>query len=212
MFEFKNVVVEKKKERVIERANFKLEQTGLVWLRGPSGSGKSTILRIMCMLESPTYGDVLYKGSSIYDLDIPTFRSNCIYVPQMPILGQMDVIECIKLPFTFRTNSKKTFNEKKLYDLLEYFELNDALSKNITQLSGGEKLRIALIRAILLDSECLLLDEPTSALDLPMERKTIQLLKELSEKKLIIASFHTDSIKAFCTQIITIENRHASAS
>ncbi len=212
MFEFKNVRVEKRGEKIIENASFKLMQTGLVWLRGPSGSGKSTILRIMCALESPTHGDALYKDSLIYNLDIPTFRSNCIYVPQMPILGQMNVVECIRLPFTFRANSKKTFNEKKLYDLLEYFELNDALSKNITQLSGGEKLRIALIRAILLDPECLLLDEPTSALDLPMEQKTLQLLKELSEKKLIIASFHTGSIKGFCTQTITIENRHASAS
>jgi ABC-type multidrug transport system ATPase subunit len=212
MFEFKNVVVEKKEKKIIENANFKTNQIGLVWLKGVSGSGKSTILRMMCALESPQFGEIFYKGNLINTLDIVTFRANCIYVPQMPYLGQMSVIECIKLPFSFRANSKKIFDEKKLYDLLEYFELKEVLLKNIFQLSGGEKLRIALIRAILLDPECLLLDEPTSALDTKMEQKTLKLLKELSKEKLIIASFHTDSIRQFCTQIILIEERYASAS
>ncbi|OSS41869.1 YbbL ABC transporter ATP-binding protein [Desulfurella amilsii] len=212
MFEFKNVVVEKKGKKIIENASFKLNQVGLVWLRGASGSGKSTILRIMCALESPQFGEIFYKGVLVDTLDMPTFRSHCIYVPQMPILGQMSVVECIRLPFSFRVNSEKIFDEKKLYDLLEYFELKEALLKNIIQLSGGEKLRIALIRAILLDPECLLLDEPTSALDAKMEQKTLKLLKELSEKKLIIASFHADSVRQFCTQIISIEDSYASAS
>jgi len=212
MFEFKNVVVEKKGEKIIENASFKLNQIGLVWLKGASGSGKSTILRLMCALEWPRFGEIFYKGILIDALDIPTFRANCIYVPQMPNLGQMSVIECIRMPFNFKSNSTKIFDEKKLHDLLEYFELKEVLLKNIFQLSGGEKLRIALIRAILLDPECLLLDEPTSALDAKMEQKTLKLLKELSEKKLIIASFHTDSIRQYCTQIISIEDRYASAS
>lgn len=212
MFEFKNVVVEKKGQKIIEHASFKLNDTGIVWLKGPSGSGKSTLLRLMCALESPKLGEIYYKGKSINTLDMPTFRANCIYVPQMPILGQMSVIESIRIPFNFKANSTKNFDEKRLYDLLEYFELKEILLKNIFQLSGGEKLRIALIRAILLDPECFLLDEPTSALDTKMEQKTLALLKKLSEKKLIIASFHTDNVAKFCTQIISIENNYASAS
>jgi ABC-type lipoprotein export system ATPase subunit len=212
MFEFKNVVIEKKGEIIIENASFKLNQMGLVWLKGASGSGKSTILRLMCALESPKSGEIFYKNTLVNKLDIPTFRANCIYVPQMPNLGQMRVIECIKIPFNFKANSNKIFDEKKLYYLLEYFELKEILLKDTFQLSGGEKLRIALIRAILLDPECFLLDEPTSALDAKMEQKTLKLLKALSEKKLVIASFHTDSIGQFCTQIISIEDRYASAS
>lgn len=212
MFEFKNVSVEKKGKKIIANASFKLNGTGLVWLRGPSGSGKSTILRIMCTLETPSSGEVFYKNQLITLLDIAAFRSNCIFVPQMPVLGQMSAAECIMLPFSFKANIRKYYNKDKLDELLKYFELDEALSKNITQLSGGEKLRIALIRAILLDPECLLLDEPTSALDAQMEQKTLKLIKELSKKKLIISSFHTDSIKQFCTQTITIEDHYAFAS
>jgi ABC-type lipoprotein export system ATPase subunit len=211
MFEFKNVIVEKKGKIIIENASFKLNQTGLVWLKGASGSGKSTILRLMCALESPKSGEIFYKNTPI-KTDIPTFRTNCIYVPQMPNLGQMKVIECIKIPFNFKANLNKLFDEKQLHYLLEYFELKEILLKDTFQLSGGEKLRIALIRAILLDPECFLLDEPTSALDAKMELKTLKLLKALSEKKLIIAAFHTDSIGQFCTQIISIEDRYASGS
>lgn len=212
MFEFKNVAVEKKGKKIIANASFKLNDAGLVWLRGPSGSGKSTILRIMCALETPSAGEVFYKNQLITLLDIAAFRSNCIFVPQMPVLGQLSVSECIMLPFSFKANIKKSYNKNKLDELLKYFELDEVLSKNITQLSGGEKLRIALIRAILLDPECLLLDEPTSALDAQMEQKTLKLIKELSNKKLIISSFHTDSIKQFCTQTITIEDHYAFAS
>ncbi|MGC8503073.1 ABC transporter ATP-binding protein [Desulfurella sp.] len=212
MFELKRVSVEKNGKKIIENATFKLEYSGLVWLKGASGSGKSTILRIMCALEKPSSGEIFYKGVSIYEFDIPEFRSKCIYVPQMPILGQMNVMDCIRLPFSFKSNANKIFDDKKLNDLLEYFELQDAAEKNINQLSGGEKLRIAIIRALLLEPECLLLDEPTSALDAKMEQKTLQLLKSLSEKKLIVSSFHTESIKEFYTQKIEIKDHYAIAS
>jgi putative ABC transport system ATP-binding protein len=134
-------------------------------LRGPSGAGKSTALRALACLDAQAVGEVRFRGEPIADEAIPAFRRSVQLVAQTPSRPARTVGAHWALAFGYRTADRA-------YDHDAALALADALSlpasiveQPLSQLSGGELQRVALIRALLCGPTVLLLDEPTSALD-----------------------------------------------
>ncbi len=142
------------------------DKVGLV---GASGSGKSTLMRSIAMLD-PFSGELLHRGSPITDDAIPVYRRKVVYLSQRPFFTGGTIEENLRLPFQFKSAKNNLKSPSYQPDLvaaeLDAFELApEILNRASESLSGGEQQMIALIRALLLEPEVLLLDEPTAALD-----------------------------------------------
>lgn len=161
-----------------------VERGQRVALVGPSGSGKTLLLRALAMLDPLDAGEVRWRGRMVPDREIPSFRSHVIYLHQRPVLAEGTVEDNLKQPFSLRTHRGRRFDRRKVVSLLESLGRNESfLSKKQSDLSGGEAQLTALLRAIQLDAELLLLDEPTSALDAEATRTVEQLVAAWLERE-----------------------------
>jgi len=136
---------------------------------GTSGSGKSTLLRAMAMLDRCT-GEISFQGKPIRGDDIPAYRRAVIYLSQRPFFTDGTVEENLKLPFQFKSaetgGTGDAFQPDRAAAALDAFGLSpQILEQPCESLSGGEQQMVALIRALLMEPQILLLDEPTAALD-----------------------------------------------
>lgn len=150
-----------------------------VSLTGPSGSGKSTVLKCILGLVEPQEGSINVFGNPVAGAGVWKTRRSLAYVAQEPELGAELVRQAIERPFAFKANAGLRGNLNRLAPLLERFNLNPALlDKESTSLSGGEKQRIALIMAVLLDRSIVLLDEASSALDPENKQAVVDFFRE----------------------------------
>jgi ABC-type iron transport system FetAB ATPase subunit len=151
---------------VVERFSMSVAFGERVTLTGRSGSGKSTILR--CILGFTVFdeGSISIEGTQVTGTSIWKLRERLAYVAQEPDLGAGRVREILERPFSYRANNHLRDNRSKIPELFERFMLpTDLMGKDITTLSGGEKQRVAIVSAALLNREIFLLDEASSALD-----------------------------------------------
>lgn len=175
--------------------NFSLEipQGRAVMLSGPSGCGKSTVLRAILGFVTPTAGAVSVEGTPVDAHGVWKCRRRIAYLPQAPDLGRESVIAWMKTPFQYRANSGAVWDERRFQALAERLSLpEDVGNAKATSLSGGEKQRLALIGALMLDRRILLLDEPTAALDADNRQAVYQLLGELKDTTLLFIA-HDDA-------------------
>ena len=194
---FKNVnfkYYEDAKEEVLNSVNLKFNGGEMTSLVGHSGAGKSTILNLIPRFYEATKGDIIIDGISIYDLTVKSLRSNISLVTQDVTLfddtiknnilyGNLDashdeVIEAAKLSFC------EEFIEKlpNKYDTL--------IGENGVRLSGGEKQRLSIARAMIKKSKIILLDEATSSLDSKTEEKIQEALNILTKNKTSLVIAH----------------------
>ncbi|MFJ4445501.1 ATP-binding cassette domain-containing protein [Pseudomonas sp. NPDC089422] len=139
------------------------ERTALI---GASGSGKSVLLRALALLDAPSSGEVLWLGEPVPPSRIPHFRSRACYLTQRAALVEGSVMDNVRLPFTLKHNRQYPFDAATAARLLALAgKPHSFLDKAGADLSGGEAQLVALVRALLLAPQVLLLDEPTSALD-----------------------------------------------
>ena len=176
---------------------------------GKTGSGKSTLFNIMLGLLEPNSGNVFFNNENIKK-DIAKWYSSISLVSQDPYLFE----DTIKKNITFNI-ANETINEQRLKESIDITVLNDTISKlpdglntqintQGINLSGGEKQRIALARAIYKNSEILFLDEFTNAIDDTTESKIMQNLKKLKNKTFIIISHKKNTINQ-CDKIWKLE-------
>lgn len=144
---------------------------------GPTGSGKTLLLRSLAMLDPLEGGRIIWHGAEVRRHDVPGFRSRVIYLQQRPALVEGTVEQNLKQPFSFRVHSQRKFDLEVHRAWLESLNRDESfLRKQHRELSGGESQIVALLRALQLEPEVLLLDEPTSALDSHSSRAVERLL------------------------------------
>lgn len=150
-------------------------------ITGPSGSGKSTLLKLLASLLTPTKGKVLLNDQDIMALAPENYRMQVSYCFQQPSLFGETVRDNFMFPYEVR---KKEFQENHVLNLLKEVKLPESyLDKKITELSGGEKQRVALIRNVIFLPEVLLLDEVTAGLDEESKAIVNQWLLKLNQEK-----------------------------
>jgi putative ABC transport system ATP-binding protein len=150
---------------VFEEIAFDIKKGALIIIRGESGQGKSTFLKLFNRFNDLTDGKILYHQKDLRDYHISEVRRSILYLPQLPHIIEGSVEDNLSFPFSFHVHKDKQYSPGKAKKWLDYFHLGVSLSNEASKLSVGQKQRIALIRALLLEPEVLLLDEPCSSLD-----------------------------------------------
>lgn len=176
---------------------------------GPSGCGKSSLLKTLLGFVNPHSGSITINSLSPHTKDVWQLRHLIAFVTQEPDLGRQNLLDRIGQPFTYNANSHIKFSNEKLDELFDRFKLNKRLLKKQTSdLSGGEKQRIAIIIALLLDRPLMLLDEPASALDKDIKKILSATLAE-SDKTIIFVS-HEKSLLQIADSTVTITSAERS--
>jgi len=195
--EFKNInfsYFEENKDQVLHKINFKINGGETVALVGHSGAGKSTIMNLIPRFYDPTSGDILIDDQSIYNSKLSSLRKNISLVSQEITLFDDTVRSNIAYASTDAT-------EKQIIEASKFSKVDDFIQKlpnkydtmigeNGVRLSGGEKQRISIARAILKNAPIILLDEATSSLDVDTEHKIQQAIAYLTKNKTTIIIAH----------------------
>ncbi|MHC5001371.1 MAG: ABC transporter ATP-binding protein, partial [Planctomycetota bacterium] len=151
---------------LFDDVSFEVQSGQKLCIDGPSGCGKSSLLRAILGFVHPRAGSITMDNQPVNDKTIWSLRHRIGYITQEPDLGSQTVLERIRQPFDYKANAHLQLQMDLVYSYFEQFNLSrKLLDKQTTDLSGGEKQRISIIIALLLDRDLLLLDEPTSALD-----------------------------------------------
>jgi len=183
-----------------------------VLMTGPSGCGKSTILKCFLGLATAPTGSVAVAGRLLTATTVWSLRRQIAYVTQEPDLGTGTVRQVVDRPFHYRANVHLRDNLGQLRELMDLFSLGgELLDKNVSKLSGGEKQRIVLIVAILLDRPILLLDEPTSALDVRTRKTLGEYLHSRTDLTVLVVAHDTDTF-TFADNIVQIQGHGAGGS
>ena len=160
---------------VLDIGRWQAHQSEQVLLRGISGSGKTTFLNVVSGLLPPTEGEVWLDESAIYDLheaERDRLRARRIgYVFQIHLLvPTLTAVENVEMPLVFARELAAADRRSRAAEILGEVGLGDFLKHRPAQLSAGQRLRVAVARALVNHPDLLLADEPTAALDAPPQR------------------------------------------
>lgn len=185
-----------KKLHVLKDINLQIDKGNIITIKGPSGSGKSTLLSIIGTLDNADSGELLINGISIQDnTNIDKLRNKSIgFIFQFHnLISELTLEENVSLP---KMIAKEQLGKKELIELFEYFDLKDRMNSFPNDLSGGEKQRVAVMRAIINNPSIIIADEPTGNLDKENALKMMSLFQKLNtEKKLtIIVATHDENV------------------
>ncbi len=210
--EFKNVnfAYENDERSALSAINLKMDGEKMTALIGLSGAGKSTILNLLSRFYDCNSGDILIDNQSIYKTTLHCLRSNISLVSQDTTLFDDTIKNNIKYANLNATNddilrsAKDSFAHEFIEKLPEKYET--IIGENGVRLSGGEKQRLSIARAMLKKSPIVLLDEATSSLDTDTESKIQNAIKELTKNKTTIVIAHRLSTILNANKIYIIEN------
>ena len=183
---------------VLKGISLQFRSQEFVSILGPSGCGKTTMLNIIGGLDQYTSGDLIINGKSTKDFkdrDWDTYRNHSIgFVFQSyNLIPHQTVLQNVELALTLSGVSKAE-RRRRAKEALEQVGLGSQLKKKPNQLSGGQMQRVAIARAIVNDPDIILADEPTGALDTETSIQVMDLLKEISEDRLIIMVTHNPEL------------------
>ena len=169
---------------VLRDIDFTVKKGDVTSIIGASGSGKSTLLRCINLLETPTSGEILYRGQNVTGpkVNAPQYRSHVGMVFQsFNLFNNMTVLEnCMVGQIKVLKKDKETAR-KRAMEYLEKVGMAPYIQAKPRQISGGQKQRVAIARALAMEPEVLLFDEPTSALDPEMVGEVLDVMKSLAK-------------------------------
>lgn len=174
---------------VLKNVNVELKSGCWLTITGPSGSGKTTLMRCLSGLESVDQGSILldnFKMSNEKEEKTRAFRREHIgYIFQdFQLFDQFNLLTNVIVPLL--PYEKKSVIEQKAKRLIEQFGLSERMYHKPSQLSGGEKQRTAIVRALMNDPKLLICDEPTGNLDVNSRDQTMEVLKDIQQQGVTI--------------------------
>ena len=213
MLELKNITKDylsgDMKVSALKGVNLEFRKSEFVSILGQSGCGKTTLLNIIGGLDRYTSGDLIINGKStkkFKDKDWDAYRNYSVgFVFQnYNLIPHQTVLSNVELALTLSGVSKKERKQKAI-SALEKVGLKDQMHKKPNQMSGGQMQRVAIARALVNDPDIILADEPTGALDTETSVQIMNILKEISENKLIIMVTHNPELaEKYSSRIVKI--------
>ena len=197
------------KVQALKGINLEFRKSEFVSILGQSGCGKTTLLNIIGGLDRYTSGDLIINGKStkkFKDKDWDAYRNYSVgFVFQnYNLIPHQTVLSNVELALTLSGVSKKERKQKAIA-ALEKVGLKDQIHKKPNQMSGGQMQRVAIARALVNDPDIILADEPTGALDTETSVQIMNILKEISENKLIITVTHNPELaEKYSSRIVKI--------
>lgn len=197
------------KVEALKGINIKFRKSEFVSILGQSGCGKTTLLNIIGGLDRYTSGDLVINGVStktFKDRDWDMYRNYSVgfIFQSYNLINHQTILANVELALTIAGISKKERKERAI-KALEEVGLKDHLYKKPNQLSGGQMQRVAIARALVNDPDIILADEPTGALDTKTSIQVMDILKKISQNKLIIMVTHNKELaEKYSSRIISI--------
>lgn len=197
---------------VLKGVNLNIKAGEIVSIVGPSGAGKTTLLQILGTLDKPNQGMVKVDGQDIGKMNEQqqaVFRNRQIgFVFQFhQLLPEFTALENVMIPALIANqNNKKA--KQKAEELLHYLQLSDRLEHKPSELSGGEKQRVAVARALINDPKIILADEPSGSLDTKNKEELHKLLFDLRDKfgLTIVIVTHDKELAALSDRVIEMKD------
>ena len=195
----------------LKNVNFNVEEGEFIAIMGESGSGKTTLLNILASLDKPTAGKVILNGietTSIKEKDLAAFRRDHLgFVFQdFNLLNTFNIKDNIFLPLVLQGKSLSMM-QKRLAILASSLEIEDIRLKYPYEVSGGQKQRTAIARALITSPDILLADEPTGALDSRTSEKILKIFENIEHKsQTILMVTHSAKAAAHASRVLFIRD------
>ena len=195
----------------VENINLKIGRGEFVCVMGPSGSGKSTMLHLIGCLDKPTSGRIFIDGidvSKMSEDELADLRKEKIgFVFQFfNLYPTLTALENVELPMIIAEKDKH-FRRKKALELLKIVGMEEFKDHLPSQLSGGQRQKIAIARALANNPPIILADEPTGNLDSKSGEEIMKIFKELNERgKTIVVVTHNENVAKFAERIIRLKD------
>lgn len=216
--EVKNLKYEYDKNLVLDGIDLKIVEGEVLGILGPNGCGKTTMLKNLNKNLSPKGGCILLDGTDLEDLTKKEIAQKIAVVPQTNEINfsftVRDIVSMGRMPFQRMMSGSSADDEKIIDDAISKTGLSKFAKRHINTMSGGERQRVIIARAIAQSPKILLMDEPTLHLDISMQFDALNLVHRLSKETgltVIIVSHDLGMVARYCDRIIMLHDRKIHA-
>lgn len=196
---------------ILNKVSFDIDDGELVTISGPSGSGKSTLLHCIAGIVNPDSGQILVDDNPIQNQK-PHLRSIGIVMQDQPLYEHVSVEENVGFPLRAR-GERKLKVAQRVTEMLRLLQLSNIATRRASQLSGGERRRVAIGRAIILNPRVLLLDEPLVSLDQELKESITTLIRQVHDEigatTLFVTHDQQEAIE-FVDRVVTMEDLNSN--
>lgn len=195
---------------VLDHVNIQLRKGNIVGFIGGSGCGKSSLVKMMLRLYAPYKGTISIDGEKIQDISINSLRNRIAFVAQDSLFFRGSILENLKMGNV--VDNTKLIEYSKLLDLYDEIvrlpkKWDTELNAGTSNLSGGQKKRLDVLRALMKESDIIIFDESTASIDIERRKRLFEILDKIKQEKIIIFITHNIEECVYCDQIYAVKNQ-----
>jgi len=195
---------------VFDNVNIQLRKGTIVGFIGGSGCGKSSLVKMLLRLYAPYKGTISIDGEKIQDISINSLRNRIAFVAQDSLFFRGSILENLKMGNV--VDNTKLIEYSKLLDLYDEIvclpkKWDTELNAGTSNLSGGQKKRLDVLRALMKESDIIIFDESTASIDIERRKRLFEILDKIKQEKIIIFITHNIEECVYCDQIYAVKNR-----
>jgi len=212
MIELRSISFRYQKDWVLRDLSFLIEKGEFVGVIGPNGSGKSTLLKILSSVLIAQKGEIFYEGVPLKKMNRNDLAKKIAVVPQETHLlfpfKALEIVLMGRAPYLGHLLFERTVDLEIAKKAMEWTETLQFSERSIDELSGGERKRVFIARALAQEPEVILLDEPTSNLDIHHQLDFLELILHLNQERgltIVMASHDINIASEFCDRLILLQ-------
>lgn len=195
---------------VLDHVNIQLRKGNIVGFIGGSGCGKSSLVKMLLRLYAPYKGTISIDGEKIQDISINSLRNRIAFVAQDSLFFRGSILENLKMGNV--VDNTKLIGYSKLLDLYDEIvrlpkKWDTELNAGTSNLSGGQKKRLDVLRALMKESDIIIFDESTASIDIERRKRLFEILDKIKQEKIIIFITHNIEECVYCDQIYAVKNQ-----